>query len=514
MNSNCRSFQPTKLTAWGSILLMACTYSVARAEVTEADMPETNFDQPAQPVYLETKDTPPPDQGENYPAQAESKPEPQPETPQDPAAEQQPATEAKDDTSSSQTGHVETLTPIDTNINNQEQVFSTAQTKMALPTLSRDTDLTEIPAKPMPAPMLVAMAEPAGITPGTMQQNMLNPSNQTAQIKQEDYLGQQREEEQLNNIDLHAVNQGIDLLNQYYPGLGQVTFQPIQQLLPTNPLMARQWADVTESSQQTHEQTDINKNMPNQVLEKNQTNQLNNLEKTDEENKKSALLEKVNNKTHDIDKVVLNNGEYSGVCGKGLGSISALYESKGDNGLVSSGKGDPGGASTGCFQIKARNIPDFIKYTKKHGGKLAPQLRGLKVGSQAYNNKVREFAKKYGREWYKEQYDYMYATHYQPAIEGLRDIGYHVDQFPFMEKQAIWSRATQHGAKLIPLIFKAAGIKPADSSIQQMEKLYHRIESHVRDIYFVSSPPKTQVSVKNRIIQERKIIINGLKKGI
>ena len=296
--------------------------------------------------------------------------------------------------------------------------------------------------------------------------------------------------------------------------MGQVTFQPVLQLLPTNPLMARQWADVTESSQQTHEQTDINKNMPNQALEKNQTNQLNNLEKTDEENKKSALLEKVNNKTHDIDKVVLNNGEYSGVCGKGLGSISALYESKGDNGLVSSGKGDPGGASTGCFQIKARNIPDFIKYTKKHGGKLAPQLRGLKVGSQAYNNKVREFAKKYGREWYKEQYDYMYATHYQPAIEGLRDIGYHVDQFPFMEKQAIWSRATQHGAKLIPLIFKAAGIKPADSSIQQMEKLYHRIESHVRDIYFVSSPPKTQVSVKNRIIQERKIIINGLKKGI
>ena len=94
MNSNCRSFQPTKLTAWGSILLMACTYSVAMAEVTEADMPESNFDQPAQPVYLEIKDTPPPDQGESYPAQAESKPEPeaQPQAPQDPVTDQQPAT--------------------------------------------------------------------------------------------------------------------------------------------------------------------------------------------------------------------------------------------------------------------------------------------------------------------------------------------------------------------------------------------------------------------------------------
>ena len=94
MSNSCRSFQPPKLTVWGSILLMACTYSVSMAEVTEADMPESNFDQPAQPVYLEIKDTPPPDQGESYPAQAESKPEPeaQPQAPQDPVADQQPAT--------------------------------------------------------------------------------------------------------------------------------------------------------------------------------------------------------------------------------------------------------------------------------------------------------------------------------------------------------------------------------------------------------------------------------------
>ena len=106
MNSNCRSFQPTKLAVWGSILLMACTYSVSMAEVTEADMPEANFDQPAQPTYLETKDTQPPDQSENYPTQAESKPKPesQPETPQEPGTDQPPAThepEVKDDTSTS-----------------------------------------------------------------------------------------------------------------------------------------------------------------------------------------------------------------------------------------------------------------------------------------------------------------------------------------------------------------------------------------------------------------------------
>ena len=185
MNSNCRSFQLTKLTVWGSVLLMACTYSVSMADVTGTDTPEANFDQPAQPVYLETKDTPSPEQGENYPTQAESKPEPQPETPQEPGTDQPPAThepldgigvrryvtdqppathepEVKDDTSSSQTDHVETLTLVEVNTNliqgvngpdghraevsapsDEEQVYATAQTKMVLPTLSRDTDLAE-----------------------------------------------------------------------------------------------------------------------------------------------------------------------------------------------------------------------------------------------------------------------------------------------------------------------------------------------------------------------------------
>ena len=98
--------------------------------------------------------------------------------------------------------------------------------------------------------MLVAMAEqPVLVTPGTMQQNLLNPHNQIVQTEQEDGL-QQKQEQQLTNIDLHAVNQGIDLLNKYYPGLGQVTFQPVQQLLPTNPLIARQWANVPQDFSQ------------------------------------------------------------------------------------------------------------------------------------------------------------------------------------------------------------------------------------------------------------------------
>ena len=128
--------------------------------------------------------------------------------------------------------------------------------------------------------MLVAMAEqPVLVTPGTMQQNLLNPHNQIVPTEQEDGL-QQKQEEQLSNIDLHAVNQGIDLLNKYYPGLGQVTFQPLQQLLPTNPLIARQWANVPQdfSQDQSFENDkfpDPNAQTESQVNSETQTNKIN-----------------------------------------------------------------------------------------------------------------------------------------------------------------------------------------------------------------------------------------------
>ena len=128
--------------------------------------------------------------------------------------------------------------------------------------------------------MLVAMAEqPVLVTPGTMQQNLLNPHNQIVPKEQEDGL-QQKQEQQLTNIDLHAVNQGIDLLNKYYPGLGQVTFQPVQQLLPTNPLIARQWANVPQdfSQDQSFENDkfpDLNVQVGSQVNSETQTDKIN-----------------------------------------------------------------------------------------------------------------------------------------------------------------------------------------------------------------------------------------------
>ena len=76
------------------------------------------------------------------------------------------------------------------------------------------------------------------------------------------------------------MNQGIDLLNKYYPALGQVTFQPVQQMLPTDPLITGQWANVPQgfSQDQYFEKDkfpDPNAQAESQVNSETQTNKIN-----------------------------------------------------------------------------------------------------------------------------------------------------------------------------------------------------------------------------------------------
>ena len=155
--------------------------------------------------------------------------------------------------------------------------------------------------------------------------------------------------------------------------------------------MAKRWEDIAESSQQTHEQTDINKNMPNQVLEKNQTNQLNTLEQPDEESKKSESLEKVkrNSKNHyDVDREATGCESFQGICGQGFGHVSAAHESSLGKDLVSSGKGDPGGASTGCWSISKPTMKDFISWCKRHNCRYGSKLTTAKPGTRKFRELV------------------------------------------------------------------------------------------------------------------------------
>lgn len=73
---------------------------------------------------------------------------------------------------------------------------------------------------------------------------LLDLTNPTALTEQKNYL---QKKVPSSEIDPQIINQAINFINKYYPGIGQVIAQPILQLLPANPLLAKQWAGFSQS---------------------------------------------------------------------------------------------------------------------------------------------------------------------------------------------------------------------------------------------------------------------------
>ncbi len=138
----------------------------------------------------------------------------------------------------------------------------------------------------------------------------------------------------INYIDLHAVNQGIDLLNKYYPGLGQVTFQPVQQLLPTNPLIARQWANVPQDFSQ--DQSFENDKFPDPNV---QAERLIQLTGTNSEDSSEPEF-----KTGYHQQAISNEVD-------ALARLSETHAAQGCGGIIGKVINDPGGFTIGCQQL-------------------------------------------------------------------------------------------------------------------------------------------------------------------
>lgn len=90
-------------------------------------------------------------------------------------------------------------------------------------------------------------------------------TNQTVTTEQKNYL---HKEVLLSEVDPRMITQGINLINKYYPGIGQMIAQPILQLLPMNPLLAKQWAGFSQEFPQNETQQDQINDANNQTKNK------------------------------------------------------------------------------------------------------------------------------------------------------------------------------------------------------------------------------------------------------
>lgn len=123
-----------------------------------------------------------------------------------------------------------------------------------------------------------------------------------------------------------------------------------------------------------------------------------------------------------------------------LGDSVAKYES-GSKGVasVSSGKGDPGGASYGKYQL-ASKTGTLQRYLKQSG--YAESFSGMNPGQPDFNAKWVELAKS-DPNFGNSQHDFIKKTHFDPAIKKAAELGFASDNRGVQE--AIWSGSIQHG---------------------------------------------------------------------
>lgn len=191
--------------------------------------------------------------------------------------------------------------------------------------------------------------------------------------------------------------------------------------------------------------------------------------------------------------------------GTSLGSLSAKYESNGNPGTIANNKGDIGGKSYGTYQLTTAS-GNAQKFANQYGG----ALKGLKVGTTAFDNAWKAEAKRNPEKFASAQHNYIQKTHYEPTANRFEKVtGIKASSLNPVVQDVLWSIGVQHGSGGAQNIFKNAGIKASDSASTIINKLY--AERSKVNKYFASSSQSIKNSVAKRFANEKKEALGRLK---
>ncbi len=183
-----------------------------------------------------------------------------------------------------------------------------------------------------------------------------------------------------------------------------------------------------------------------------------------------------------------------------LGDVSAKYESGGSGpGTISSGRGDPGGASYGTYQL-ASKTGTLDKFLDQSG--YADEFEGLRKGTTSFNNRWKTLAQQPAFE--QAQQSFIKKTHFDPVRKHATEKG-----IPETEaiNESLWSMGVQHGGA--KKIVNRANISPGADERSIVNSLFDAREDYVRGIKL---PEKTRKSLLNRYTNEREDILDLIGK--
>lgn len=167
------------------------------------------------------------------------------------------------------------------------------------------------------------------------------------------------------------------------------------------------------------------------------------------------------------EKTGIQSFKMEGSGSKTLGKLSAPYESSGNPGTVSTGKGDPGGVSYGTYQLTTNNVKGFVQQSK-----YANSFKGLTPGSSAFSNQWKAIAAKDPQGFQQEQQSYIEKTHYQPQAQKLASAGVNVNNLSPVLKDVIFSTSVQHGPATNIVLNSIKKVGPNASEEALIKEIY------------------------------------------
>jgi len=195
-----------------------------------------------------------------------------------------------------------------------------------------------------------------------------------------------------------------------------------------------------------------------------------------------------------------------------LGVLSRRYESNhGGPGTIARNPGDHGGSSYGTFQIATNtgSMRDFQRYVGQHDPPTAEALAGARPGSPAFDHAWRGLAERDPVGFERTQYEFIQATHYDPALRRVEQAvpGLDLDQRSPAVREVLWSTSVQHGSAGAGTVFRRAvgGADPATLSDDALiQRVYAERGAEQGARYFSSSSAAVQRTQTQRFQSEQR----------
>ncbi|WP_157692922.1 WXG100 family type VII secretion target [Pedococcus dokdonensis] len=192
-----------------------------------------------------------------------------------------------------------------------------------------------------------------------------------------------------------------------------------------------------------------------------------------------------------------------------LGSLSRRYESSGNPGTVSTGRGDNGGVSYGTYQLSSRtgSASEFVTWLRREHPEYAERLGDARPGSAAFSRAWRETAAADATEFGQIQHEYIQYSHYEPqrvAVERALP-GLNLEGRDPVVRDVLWSTAVQHRGATDDIFTRAVAGRDV-STLSDADLVRAVYAERGRDdgmAYFRSSSPAVRRGVVNRFGHEQ-----------